>query len=262
MLVRKASLDWRYAVLALTLILPASLLSLSAAATSQFQNEKLTTLAYLAAGAMSFIVFFQGMYAYYATNSRRLLWMSAGFFIMGTGMIASAITAASPDIDRFNESIWFRVGGEFIAATFILLGTLRIDRSIDRSLEFKAYILVATIMVALISASVFFLVVEESLIPPLYTSDLGWEPISLFVELHILIFFAVIAVVYASIYSKNNSPILFWFIIGFILLTYSEMSFTLERFLNLDVGSYVTWIGRLFLPVPFVTFIMGLYKAR
>lgn len=238
------------------------MLSLSAITTSQFQNEKLTTLAYLAAGAMSFIVFFQGMYAYYATNSRRLLWMSAGFFIMGTGMMASAVTAASSDTDHFNRSVWFRVAGEFIAASFILIGTLRIDRSIDRSLEFKAYILVATIMVALISATVFFLVVEESLIPPLYTIDSGWEPISLLVELNILIFFAVIAVVYASIYSKNNSLILFWFIIGFVLLTFSEISFTLERFLNLDTGSYIMWIGRLFLPIPFVTFIMGLYKAR
>lgn len=192
--------------------------------------------------------------------------MSAGFFTLGIGMIGSAITTglnmeAGPE-SYVGTSEMFRVTSEFAAAIFILLGTLRSDRSIHGNMEFKAYILVAAIMVTAASTIIYISTVQDGLSVPFYSSQYGWSLFSLYIELHVFIFFAVTSMVYVSIRRKNRSQILFWFIIGFILLTFSELSFTSERIVGIGASSSLVWAGRVLLLAGFATFVLGLSRSK
>jgi hypothetical protein len=243
---------------------PTAGILLASGAVGDFENRLASSALFLAAGAMSLIVFFQEMYAFYVTNSRRLLWMSAAFFTLGLGMIGSSIsTSGGLAADSYvGVSEMFRVTSEFAASIFILLGTLRGDKSIQESMEFKAYILVATIMVASASIIIYIATVQDSLNVPFYSSEYGWSLFSLYIELNVLSFFVVISGVYIANRRKNKSPILFWFIIGFMLLTFSEIAFTTERALGAGASSLLEWMGRAFIVSAFATFVLGLTKAR
>lgn len=267
--------NWQSLVLALCIAAPSAGILLAAQSAAEFENRHAGSVLFLAAGAMSLMVFFQETYAFYVTNSRRLLWMSAGFFTLGVGMLGSSITAGwvgvgegvgsagvAPVDSYVGASEMFRVTSEFAAAIFILLGTLRSDRSIQGSMEFKAYILVAAIMITAASIIVYISTVQDGLFVPFYSSQYGWSLFSLYIELHVFIFFAVTTAVYVNIHRKNRSQILFWFIIGFMLLTFSELSFTYERIQGASPSSPLVWAGRLFLLAGFATFVLGLSRRR
>ncbi len=261
------SRKWQALVFVLAIAWSSAGILIATAITGDFESRHASSVLFLASGAMSLIVFFQEMYAFYVTNSRRILWMSAGFFTLGIGMIGNAITTGgSLDValDSYvSASELFRGTSEFAAAIFILLGTLRSDKSIRENMEFKAYILVAVIMVTTASIIIYISTVQESLSVPLYSSQYGWSPFSLYIELHVLLFFAVTCTVYVSIRKKNNnSQILFWFIIGFVLLTFSELSFTMDKVLDLGASSSLVWVGRFFLLAGFMTFVLGLNRTR
>lgn len=245
---------------------PAVAIFVASDVSGDYENRQLSSILFLAAGSMSFIVFFQEMYVFYATNSRRLLWMSAAFFTFGVGMFGSTIAVGgSAGIDRdsyVGNSELLRVTSEFAAAIFILLGTLRSDRSIQGSMEFKAYIAVATITVLVASAIIYLSAAQDTLSVPVYSSQYGWSPFSLYVELNVFVFFAAISIVCIGISRKNKSQILFWFIIGFVLMTFSELAFTMERVLMIGPASSFVWLGKVFLLTASATFVLGLSKAR
>lgn len=257
---------WQSLALVLSIAVPSAAILLASGSTAEFESRHASSVLFLAAGAMSLMVFFQEMYAFYVTNSRRLLWMSAGFFTLGVGMIGSAITTGWNSIDTDSSvgaSELFRVTSEFAAAIFILLGTLRSDRSIQGSMEFKAYILVAAIMVTAASTIIYISTVQDSLSVPFYSSQYGWSLFSLYIELNVFIFFAVTCTVYVNMRKRNNkSQILFWFIIGFILLAFSELAFTSERIAGIGASSSLVWAGRLLLLAGFVTFVLGLNRRK
>jgi hypothetical protein len=258
---------WQAVVFVLAIAGPSVVILVATILGGNFESRQANSVLFLASGAMGLIVFFQEMYAFYFTNSRRILWMSAGFFTLGIGMIGNAITTGGTldvTVDSYvSASELFRGTSEFAAAIFILLGTLRSDKSIRENMEFKAYILVAVIMVTAASIIIYISTIQEGLSVPIYSSQYGWSPFSLYIELHVLLFFAVTCTVYVSIRKKNNnSQILFWFIIGFILLTFSELSFTIDKVLDFGVSSSLVWIGRFFLLAGFMTFVMGLNRTR
>jgi hypothetical protein len=266
---------------ALAIAAPALVIAIAIASLhGSFENRQAGSILFLAAGAMSLLVFFQEMYAFYATNSRRLLWMSAAFFVLGIGMVAASAVAspgtaaqlqqpagdAGGDDPYVTRPELFRMTSEFAAAIFILLGTLRVDRSINGSMEFKAYILVATIMVAAVSVIVYLAAIQDRLTITMYSGQYGWSLFSLYTEMNVLLFFAVISAVYFGIRRKSENrrnSILFWFIIGFLLLTSSEIAFTAER-LAAEGGpsGSLVWAGRAFLVAAFATFVFGLSRAR
>jgi hypothetical protein len=255
---------WQSAVLVLAIACPSAGIFFASGVAGEFENRLASGALFLAAGAMSLIVFFQEMYAFYVTNSRRLLWMSAAFFTLGIGMAGSSIsTSGGLAADSYvGVSEMFRVTSEFAASIFILLGTLRSDRSIQESMEFKAYILVATIMVAAASTIVYIATLQESIHVPVYSSEYGWSLFSLYIELNVFSFFLVISGVYVASRRRNKSPILFWFIIGFLLLTFSEVAFTTEKALGIGAASSLVWAGKAFLVAAFAAFVLGLTKAR
>lgn len=263
------SRKWQALVFVLAIAGSSAGILVATAVEGDFESRQASSVLFLASGAMSLIVFFQEMYAFYVTNSRRILWMSAGFFTLGLGMIGNSITTGGSlnvALDSYvGASELFRVTSEFAAAIFILLGTLRSDKSIKENMEFKAYILVAVIMVTTASIIIYISTVQEGLSLPLYSSQYGWSPFSLYIELHVLIFFAVTCTVYFSIGNKKkdySSQILFWFIVGFVLLTFSELSFTMDKILGLGAASPLVWAGRFFLLAGFVTFVLGLNRNR
>lgn len=254
---------------ALAIALPSLVVAFAAAGVQgDFENRQAGGMLFLAAGAMALLVFFQEMYAFYATNSRRLLWMSAAFFVLGIGMAGSAIVSAAAQDQAGAHAATpelFRITSEFAAAIFILLGTLRVDRSINESMEFKAYILVATIMITAVATIVYLVAVQDMLPITMYSSEYGWSLFSLYTEMNVLLFFAVISAVYFGIRRKSGNarnPILFWFIIGFLLLTFSEIAFTAERLVAQGPSSSLVWAGRLFIVAAFATFVLGLSRAR
>lgn len=255
---------------ALAIALPSLVVALSAAGVhGGFENRQAGSMLFLTAGAMALLIFFQEMYAFYATNSRRLLWMSAAFFVLGIGMAGSAIASAATAYDQAGKHAaapeLFRITSEFAASIFILLGTLRADRSINESMEFKAYILVATIMITAVATIVYLVVVQDMLPITMYSSQYGWSLFSLYTEMNVLLFFAVISAVYFGIRRKSGNtrnPILFWFIIGFLLLTFSEIAFTAERLVAQGPSGSLIWTGRAFIVAAFATFVLGLSRAR
>lgn len=271
MLSQRIHSHWQPAMFVLAIVLSSFVIAVAVSGLhGNFGNHQAGSILFLAAGAMAFLVFFQEIYAFYATNSRRLLWMSSAFFVLGVGMMGNAISAsvaqdgAESDLHVVKPEL-FRITSEFAAAMFILLGTLRVDRSINGNMEFKAYILVATIMIASISIMVYLVAVQDRITITMYSSEYGWNLFSLYTEMNVLLFFAVISAVYFGIRrkSKNKSNlILFWFIIGFLLLTFSEIAFTAERLVAKGPSSSLVWAGRMFLVVAFSTFILGLSKAR
>jgi hypothetical protein len=117
-------------------------------------------------------------------------------------------------------------------------------------------------MVASASIIIYIATVQDSLNVPFYSSEYGWSLFSLYIELNVLSFFVVISGVYIANRRKNKSPILFWFIIGFMLLTFSEIAFTTERALGVGASSPLEWMGRVFIVSAFATFVLGLTKAR
>jgi hypothetical protein len=250
----------------LAVALPSAAIFAASGVSGDYENRQLGSMLFLAAGSMSFIVFFQEMYAFYVTNSRRLLWMSAAFFTLGVGMLGSSVAAGGnmgTDRDTYvGDSELLRVTSEFAAAVFILMGTLRSDRSIQGNMEFKAYIAVATITVLVASAITYLSTVQDTLSVPLYSSEYGWSPFSLYVELNVFVFFAAISIVCIGISRKNRSQILFWFIIGFVLMAFSELAFTMERLLMIGPASSFVWLGKAFLLTASATFVLGLSKAR
>ncbi|MEM2141024.1 MAG: MASE3 domain-containing protein [Nitrososphaera sp.] len=257
---------WQSLALALSIAVPMAGILLASGSNAEFESRHGASVLFLAAGAMGLMVFFQEMYAFYVTNSRRLLWMSAGFFTLGVGMIGSAITTGwNTNIDPesyVGASELFRVTSEFAASIFILLGTLRSDRSIQGNMEFKAYILVAAIMVAAASTIIYISTVQDGLSVPFYSSQYGWSLFSLYIELNVFIFFAVTCTVYVNMRKRSRSQILFWFIIGFILLAFSELAFTFERVAGAGASSALVWAGRLLLLAGFVTFVLGLSRHK
>jgi small-conductance mechanosensitive channel len=61
---------------------------------------------------------------------------------------------------------------------------------------------------------------------------------------------------------RNRSQILFWFIVGFILLTFSELAFNSERIAGIGASSFLVWAGRLLLLAGFATFVLGLSRSK
>lgn len=230
-----------------------------------FKSQVTETALFLIAGSLAFIVFFKELYAFFVTGSRRLLWMSAGFFILGSGLIASAIITGvitdeiNTNYQSVNSMSWIRTATAFAASSFVLIGTVRTDRGVNPMNEFRGYLIVASSITGFLALT-FLLPSIAGASLSLYSPNQGWSSLATLIELNVFIFFIVITIVYARIYFANSSQILFWFIIGFSLLSFSEAAFVIEKTLNHSIDSYSSWLGRLFLPLAFVSFVKGLSK--
>lgn len=234
----------------------------------EFKNPLAEAVLYLIAGSLSFIVFFKELYAFFVTGSRRLLWMSAGFFILGSGLVASAIIAGILASDEgtahesyrgVNSISWIRTATAFAASTFVLIGTVRTDKAVDLANEFRGYLIIVSSIIGFLAVTLLLPSFAGTSLS-LFLPNQGWSPLAKLIELNVFIFFMVIAVVYARIYCTNSSRILFWFIIGFSLLSLSEAAFVMEKTYDQSVDSYAAWLGRLFLTLAFVVFVKGLSK--
>jgi hypothetical protein len=220
---------------------------------------------YLASTIIGFIISFLSFYTYSLTGSRRVLWLSAGFFMISLGLLLSSLSDLDflelRDIDAStNTASWFRNAGALSGWLFILLGAARKNRTITEGLRFRAAI--AVISITIVSAVVLFAVVSSSYLPPLYIEGSGWTDLSLGIGLAIFGFKLVVAAIYASIYLKSKNTILFYFVIGFVLSSYVDLLFSFGRIFDLPSNNDILLEARFLIPLSFASFLIGLLKTR
>lgn len=220
---------------------------------------------YLISSMIGYIVSFLSFYTYSLTGSRRVLWLSAGFFMIATGLLLSALG----ELDFFelretsastNTGTWYRHAGALSGWLFILLGTARKNKTIIERFRFKAATSVVTITI--ISATVLFAQVASSSLPPLYVEGSGWTQLSVAVGLGVFGLKAAAAVIYTSIYLKSRNAILFYFVIGFVLASQVDLLFGIGKILNLPPTGDVILEARFLIPLAYTSFLIGLLKTR
>lgn len=220
---------------------------------------------FLFASMIGFIISFLSFYTYSLTGSRRVLWLSAGFFMISMGLLLSSLSdldffGLGEEITTSNAATWNRQIGALSGWLFILLGTARKNRTISENQRFRAA--AAVVSITIISTIVLFGLVSSLSLPPLYVEELGWTDLSIATSLAIFSIKIVVTGIYGSLYLKSKNEILFYFVIGFILSSYTDLLFTFGRILDLLPTDDILLEARFLIPLSFASLLIGLLRAR